>query len=146
MLHVPNVPHAATVTLNIGLGGSIAWGKYKQYNANHGALNNLVNVLDAPYRVAKILDDVQDIALVNDRDSIQYRIVESNSELTLVVKFNAMTRTIMGDVWKLSDKLQQDCIAVWVHNDDNGGCGQLVGRYNFVWGYFNPEFFIHLEQ
>lgn len=146
MLHVPNVPNSSTVTLNIGLGGSIAWGKYKQDNANHGTLNNLVNVLDAPYRVARILEWLGTIALGTDASSIKYRIVESNSELTLVVQLDVASRTMMGDFWKLSETLRQDCIAVWVHNSVNGGIGQLIGRYNFVWGYFNPEYFIHLEQ
>lgn len=147
MLHVPTIPNIATVTLNIGLGNSIAWGKYKQDNANHGTLNNLVNVLDAPYRVARILEKVSTIALGQDDYSMKYRVVESNSELTLVVQLKASTRTMMGKFWELSEHLRQDCIAVWVHNDTpNGGIGQLIGRYNFVWGYFNPEYFIHLEQ
>lgn len=144
MLAVPNVPNIVTVTLNIGLGGSIAWGKYKRDNANHGTVNNLVDVLDAPYRVARILDDVKDIALVSDKYSIKYRVVESNSELTLVVQFNASSRTIIGNCWNLSEKLRQDCIAVWIHNNVNGGCGQLIGRYNYVWGHFDPQYFIHL--
>lgn len=164
MLIVPKINPNVTVTLNIGLGGSIAWGKYKKANAEHGDIKTLVDILDTPHRIARIIERVQHIAycpnrvydpnaygMVNDivdGVDIKYRIVQSDSEATLVVKFEAVARDIIGHVFNLSEALKQDCIAVWIHNDTNGGIGQLIGRYNYVWsgGYFNPEYFIHLEQ
>lgn len=143
-LIVPVVHPNIQVTLNIGLGTSIAWGNYKRADANHYPVLSLVDILDTPYRIARILERIQDIT--TDLDSVRYRTVQSNSEMTLVVQFDAVGRELMGQVFTLAERLQQDCIAVWVHNQVNGGFGQLIGRYNYVWGAFNPEYFIHLEN
>lgn len=165
MLIVPKVNRNVTVTLNIGLGDSIAWGKYKKSNAEHGAVKTLVDILDTPYRIARVLErvkqltynpkDQRDYALcspigIHDDFSadIKWRTVQSHDEMTLVVKFEAEARFIIGQVFSLAEELKQDCIAVWIHNDVNGGIGQLIGRYNYVWsgGYFNPEYFIQLND
>lgn len=160
-LIVPKTNPNVLVTLNIGLNGSIAWGKYKHENYEHGQVRNLVDILDTPYRVARILEQIRNIAYrvysqphnpygIHDQDepNIQYRVVQSETEATLVVQFEANAREIIGQVFYLAEFLKQDCIAVWIHNDTNGGIGQLIGRYNYVWsgGYFNPEYFIHLED
>lgn len=165
MLIVPKVNLNVTVTLNIGLGGSIAWGKYKKANAEHGEVKTLVDILDTPYRIARILERVKQLAytprsqrdvmcapygaILDDHDvDIKWRTVQSDNEMTLVVKFEAEARFIIGQVFSLAEELKQDCIAVWIHNDVNGGIGQLIGRYNYVWsgGYFNPEYFIQLND
>lgn len=167
MLIVPKVNPNVTVTLNIGLGESIAWGKYKKENAEHGPVQSLVDILDTPHRVARILERIQGMAynpnhhhgphLPHNSYGIDYghhvlpnvnwRTVQVGNEMTLVVKFEAVARDIIGQVFYLAEELKQDCIAVWIHNDTNGGIGQLIGRYNYVWsgGYFNPEYFVHLE-
>lgn len=165
MLIVPKINRNVTVTLNIGLGSSIAWGKYKKANAKHGEVKSLVDILDQPYRIARILERVKQLAYNphDQRDyalcspigisddfsaNIKWRVVQSDSEMTLVIKFEAEARFIIGQVFSLAEELKQDCIAVWIHNDVNGGIGQLIGRYNYVWsgGYFNPEYFIQLSD
>lgn len=143
MLKIPNVNTTASVTLNIGLNGSIAFGKYKHENAEQSPVLTIADVLNAPYKAACIIDK---LGFLNVGDDLQYRVAQSNSEATLVVKLQADTRNIIAQVFELSELLQQDCIAVWIHNDNNGGKGQLIGRYHYVWGEFNPEYFIHLEN
>lgn len=165
MLIVPKVNPNVTVTLNIGLGESIAWGKYKKENAEHGPVCSLVDILDTPHRIARILERVQSMAYNPHHGHLQpcqpygidygnhvlpnvsWRTVQVGAEMTLVVKFEAVARDIIGQVFYLAEELKQDCIAVWIHNDTNGGIGQLIGRYNYVWsgGYFNPDYFVHLE-
>lgn len=161
MLIVPKINPNVTVTLNIGLAKSLNWGGYKAQEANHGKVQTLVDVLDAPHRIARIIEDVRDLAYNphshhcqpygidygHDAREVKYKVVQSGTEATLVVQFEAVARDIIGQVFSLSEKYKQDCIAVWIHNDVNGGIGQLIGRYNYVWsgGYFNPEYFIHLD-
>ncbi|QGF20138.1 structural protein [Acinetobacter phage vB_AbaP_PMK34] len=62
----------------------------------------------------------------------------------MVVQFEAVGREIIGQVFALAEELKQDAIAVWIHNDVNGGIGQLIGRYNYVWGEFNADYFAHI--
>lgn len=164
MLKVPTTNPNVTVTLNIGLNGSIAWGKYKHENYEHSPVTNLVDILDTPHRVARILERLQQIAynpsiaahmrqsygyahVDADLPEIKFRVAQSSTEATLVVQFEANAREIIGQVFALAEWLKQDCIAVWIHNPNGGGQGQLIGRYNYVWagGYFNPEYFIHLD-
>jgi hypothetical protein len=165
MLIVPKINPNVTVTLNIGLAKSLNWGGYKAQEANHGKVQTLVDVLDAPHRIARIIEDIRDLAYHphnhypqpcqpygidyghDDVREVKYKVVQSGTEATLVVQFEAVARDIIGQVFALSEKYKQDCIAVWLHNDVNGGIGQLIGRYNYVWsgGYFNPEYFIHLN-
>lgn len=165
MLTVPKTNPNITVTLNIGLAESLNWGGYKSHDANHGKVQTLVDVLDAPHRIARIIEDVRDLAYNpngqayyqqcqpygidygHDNSEVKYKVVQSGTEATLVVQFEAVARDIIGQVFALAEKYKQDCIAVWLHNDVNGGIGQLIGRYNYVWsgGYFNSEYFIHLN-
>lgn len=165
MLIVPKINPNVTVTLNIGLAASLNWGGYKAQAASHGKVQTLVDVMDAPHRIARIIEDVRGLAYNpngqafyqqcqpygidygHDTREVKYKVVQSGTEATLVVQFEAVARDIIGQVFALSEKYKQDCIAVWIHNDVNGGIGQLIGRYNYVWsgGYFNPEYFIHLD-
>lgn len=150
MLKVPSINPNVTVTLNIGLNGSIAWGKYKHENYEHSPVTNLVDILDTPHRVARILERLQEISTArytDNHEAIKFRVAQSDTEATLVVQFEATAREIIGQVFALAEWLKQDCIAVWIHNPNGGGQGQLIGRYNYVWagGYFNPEYFIHLD-
>lgn len=158
-LVVPKTNPNVLVTLNIGLNGGIAWGKYKHENYEHGSVRTLVDILDTPYRVARILEQVKGMAyqqqhffcgspVTQYEPDIRYRVAQSNTEATLVVQFEGVARDVISQVFALAEFLKQDCIAVWIHNDTNGGIGQLIGRYNYVWdgGYFNPEYFIHLEN
>lgn len=166
MLKVTPVNPNVTVTLNIGLAASLNWGGYKAHTAQHGPVLSLVDVLDAPHRIARIVEMVRQYAYspsnfnsycapqplqsygidyghVDDRE-VRYKIVQSDSEPTLVVQFEAVGRHIIGQVFDLAERLKQDAIAVWIHNDTNGGIGQLIGRYNYVWGEFKDEYFIHI--
>lgn len=142
MLHVPKINNVVDVTLNIGLSSSLNWGGYK----NHGRTNvvpNLVDILNTPYKYAMVLEKVRELSL--DRDQVAYSVAQSGTEATLIVKFRALSSNIVGQVWGLSESLRQDCIALWIHNDVNGGCGQLIGRYNYIWGHFNADYFMHLN-
>lgn len=143
MLVIPKIDECVTVTLNIGLNGSSAWGKYKQANFEHGDILTFIDRMNAPYKVASIIEQV---AKLSTDDRVLYRIVQSKTEATVVVKFNANLHTIHSAVCTLSDSLKQDCIAMYVHNDTNGGKGCLLGRYNYVWGEFNDDYFIHLGE
>lgn len=164
MLKVTPVNPNVTVTLNIGLAASLNWGGYKAHTAQHGPVLTLVDVLDAPHRIARIVEMVKQYAYspsnyghnpapINaygidygheDDRVVKYKIVESGTEPTLVVQFEAVGRHVIGQVFDLAERLKQDAIAVWIHNDTNGGIGQLIGRYNYVWGEFKDEYFIHI--
>ena len=54
MLIVTKTNPNVTVTLNIGLATSLNWGGYKSQEANHGKVQTLVDVLDAPHRIAPL--------------------------------------------------------------------------------------------
>uniref|UniRef100_A0AAU8KUX3 Uncharacterized protein n=2 Tax=unclassified bacterial viruses TaxID=12333 RepID=A0AAU8KUX3_9VIRU len=158
----PNV----LVTLNIGLASSLNWGGYKAHTAKHGEVLTLIDVLDAPHRIARIVEMVRNITFSpsgytnqpcpyqlqpygidyghEDDRQVKFKLVESGTEPTLVVQFEAVGREIIGQVFALAEELKQDAIAVWIHNDVNGGIGQLIGRYNYVWGDFNEEYFVHI--
>ncbi|HCH8419237.1 TPA: hypothetical protein NNR24_004459 [Salmonella enterica] len=156
----PNV----LVTLNIGLTSSLNWGGYKAHTAKHGEVLTLVDVLDVPHRIARIVERVKQITYSpnnyhkagyplqpygidyghEDDRQVKFKLVESGTEPTLVVQFEAVGREIIGQVFALAEELKQDAIAVWIHNDVNGGIGQLIGRYNYVWGEFNEEYFVHI--
>lgn len=144
MLHVASIPSISVVTLNIGLASSLNWGGYKSHGLSvlHKGQPNLVDILEAPYKYAKLLERVRELSI--DPDAVQWSVVQSGSEPTLVVKFKAVSRDIVGQAFALSEELKQDCVALWIHNDVNGGIGQLIGRYNYVWGEFKSEYFIHI--
>lgn len=72
---------------------------------------------------------------------ISWALVESDTEPTLVVR-----ATHTGDVkacvnW-LAEKLNQDCIAVYIPSKNEG---HLYGPRASKWGDFNPEFFFMLD-
>lgn len=162
MLNVTKTNPNVTVTLNIGLNASLNWGGYKACSAVHSPVSTLVDVLDAPHRIARVIEAVKSIAYNpkcgsawavqsscgidygHDERDVKYKIVQSKTEATLVVQFEAVGRDIVGQVFGLADMFKQDCIALWIHNDTNGGIGQLIGRYNYVWGEFNNDYFIHI--
>lgn len=164
MLTIGKINPNVTVTLNIGLNASLNWGGYKAHIAQHGTVNTLVDVLDAPHRIARIIEAVKHLTYnpncgsscgvpINtygidygndDGRDIKYKIVQSETEATLVVQFEAVGRDIVGQVFGLANVFKQDCIALWIHNDVNSGIGQLIGRYNYVWGDFKNEYFIHI--
>lgn len=164
MLKIAKTNPNILVTLNIGLNKSLNWGGYKSQESSHSKVQSLVDVLDVPHRIARIIESIRELTYVpfnpyhnqpygidyghHDIREVKYKVVKSNTEATLVVQFEAVARDIIGQVFALAELYKQDCIAVWLHNDVNGGIGQLIGRYNYVWsgGYFNPEYFIHLED
>lgn len=141
-LSTPVISNEARVTLNIGLGGSTAYGKYKKLNLEYSPQRNLVDILNAPYKVATVLEQVRDVLGVEE---FTYTVAQSSSEATLVIELTCDVRKVLGNAFALSEVLAQDCIAVWVHNDINGGVGQLMGRYHYVWGEFNKDYFIFMK-
>jgi hypothetical protein len=160
-LKVPVVAHNVEVTLNIGLGKALAWGGYKS-TEHFVPSSTLVDQLNLPHRVYRVIDMLKPFVVgayeTHDqlyprapiewevpKGSITYRVISTDDqEPTLAVRFKAVSREIIGQVFQLAEQLKQDCIAVWVHNNVNGGRGQLIGRYNYVWGEFKNEYFIHV--
>lgn len=71
-----------------------------------------------------------------------HKVAQSDTEPTLIVGIHAHGMT-MGDIHKinkLSNLLQQDCIAAF---DAINGKGYLIGDYAEDWGgEFNPAYFI----
>lgn len=71
-----------------------------------------------------------------------HKVAQSDTEQTLIVGVAAHSMTD-GDRFrlnKLSNRLQQDCIAAF---DAINGDGYLIGDYAEDWGgEFNPEYFI----
>lgn len=165
MLITPKINPNVLVTLNIGLASSLNWGGYKAQTAQHSTVSTLADILDAPHRIARVIEHVRHLAYNpnagsswgqpvaqgidyghDDGREVKYKIVQSETEATLVVQFEAVGREIIGQCFALADHFKQDCIAVWIHNADGDrtGTGQLIGRYNYVWGEFNNDYFIHL--
>lgn len=144
-LIMPKMATLTDITLNIGLGGSSAYRKYKRPNAEHIACPDLLEAIKRPYKIVAILDHVKSVLCLKDDSVLKYSISQSESEATLVVHItNVDLWSVDRYVSTLSDVLEQDCIALWVHNDTSeGGYGKLLGRYNYVWGEFNPDYFIH---
>lgn len=145
-LHVPTIKTTVRCTLNIGLGSAVAYGKYKSVNFEHGPHLTLTDILETPYKAAHIIDKIVNMGTTVEPETLRYKVCQSDTEATLVVEFTAIAREIIGQVFYLSDILAQDCIAVWLHNDVNGGIGQLIGRYNYVWRKFDTKYFIFMEQ
>lgn len=68
-------------------------------------------------------------------------IVESDTEPTLVVRATHAGDVRVCTTW-LAEKLNQDCIAVYVPSKNEG---HLYGPRASDWGDFNPEFFFMLD-
>lgn len=162
MLKVPNVNPNVTVTLNIGLDDSIAWGKYKHENNEHTSVKSIVDILEVPHKIARIIEQIQGMAYkcdlhhavnqhygysldVVETPVVHFRVAQSDTEATLVVQYEAVARDAIAQVFALADWLKQDCIAVYIHNPSGGGKGQLIGRYNYVWGEYDDKYFMHLQ-
>ena len=108
-----------TIQLNIGL------------ETNKGDLIKLNEALEVTYESL-------------DKTKFDYRVTESTTEPTLVVKYNESGGKsflpLMDQIKTLANKLDQDCIAVKV-----GKVGQLIYSDNPLndWGTFNEEYFIN---
>ena len=68
----------------------------------------------------------------------------SNTERTLVIHGEMPTELFLNEYLFnfIADTWQQECIAVYDHDDD---FGELVGTYSYLWGEFDEEHFIFLE-
>ena len=68
----------------------------------------------------------------------------SATERTLVIHGEMPTELYLDDYLFrfIADTWQQECIAVYDHNDE---FGELVGAYSYLWGEFDEEHFIFLE-
>ncbi len=121
------------LTLNIGLIGSERFNKDSRNRVLLPSINT-VDILKIPAIVSDIIADLKDIGFTID----DYRVAQSNSEPTLVIKVNRLFAIDMyHDLNMLASKYAQDCIAV-----ANKSNGVLIGKYNKLWGDFNSEFFI----
>ena len=73
----------------------------------------------------------------------------SATERTLVIHGEMPTELYLNNLYLnnylfhfIADTWQQECIAVYDHDDD---FGELVGTYSYLWGEFDKEHFIFLE-
>ena len=72
-------------------------------------------------------------------------LLESDTEPTLVAEVAtgfATALTVLQLLYKVSEELKQDCIAVY--RELTGG-GALIGPRAAEWGPFNPEYFLLLD-
>jgi hypothetical protein len=75
-------------------------------------------------------------------DIVRAKVVQSDTELTLVIlaEDNGIGQDNRVDM--LAVALKQDCIAIWSVDQQYG---QLIGPKAAAWGEFNPEFFFMLD-
>ena len=68
----------------------------------------------------------------------------SATERTLVIHGEMPTELYLDDYLFrfIADTWQQECIAVYDHDDD---FGELVGSYSHRWGEFNKEYFLQYK-
>lgn len=85
------------------------------------------------------VQDVLDEATMCGMKFDAYRIVESDTEPTLVARLTAGSN-LMNHTF--SKNLEQDCIAIYA---DSINEGRLVGPNAAKWGEFNPEYFFLLD-
>lgn len=86
---------------------------------------------------------------LRELDSLGFRILAhaghtSDTEHTLVVQVlhGGSTQMVGNNLFRLSEQLGQDCIAV-IDNDD--GEGTLIGPRADKWLPFNPAYFLNLD-
>lgn len=68
-------------------------------------------------------------------DIVDLKVMDSETEPTLVIKFKHIERSLLV----LATALDQDCIALYDHDTNTG---KLIGDKAAEWGAFNPEFFL----
>ena len=113
------------IILNIGLNGVPADLSY-----TNGVLN--------PIDMRRALTAVQTVRAYGF-DMRGAKIVQSDTEPTLVVRAHSDEPGLDNRIDMLSTALKQDCIAVWYPDQ---AWGQLIGPRAAEWGNFNPKFFI----
>lgn len=72
---------------------------------------------------------------------IGFAIVASDTEPTLVVRASHTGDVRVCTTW-LAERLNQDCIAVYIPSKDEG---HLYGPRAAAWGEFNPVYFFQLD-
>jgi len=72
--------------------------------------------------------------------SVFHRVEQSSTEPTLVARFwySGELDDLRGQIYKLAKRLDQDCIAVFVHEE----FGELIGPNASAWGDFDPQYFL----
>ena len=122
-----------TITLNIGL-------KASKNHFNEADKGKSMFQTQAELRL--LLDYVVEALCFEDIYSLGYKVIESNTERTLV--FYAVGRFNVGDakfgIAELADNLSQDCIAFKINDK-----GYLRGTYAHEWGEFNQDYFLEYE-
>jgi hypothetical protein len=115
-----------TITLNIGLLTSESSGK-------------------RPLDVRHVLDVVASHGFTNL--VTRHAVHASNTEPTLVVELVSRVDLdiVLHAVARLSDYLEQDCIALLVVAEDGTTSGHLVGDRAEAWSPFSPAYFLTLD-
>lgn len=127
------VTKVSTITLNIGL---------KASNNHFREADRGKEMFQTQAELRLLLDYVAEALGFEDIYALGYKVVESNTERTLV--FYAVGRFNVGDakfgIAELADNLNQDCIVVKIN-----GKGYLLGTYAHERGEFNQGYFLEYE-
>lgn len=124
---------ASTFMLNVGLIASERFSSEAQARVLSGKPNT-IQALKIPQIVSEIIADLEAIGY----SVIDGRMAQSETEPTAVLYLqHGNAKSTYHELKKLSSKYAQDCIAL-----SNGSAGILLGEYSYIWGEFNPEYFI----
>lgn len=112
-------------TLNIGMEKSARF--FKQSNFTKSFTSATV--------LKQVERKLKGVKLVNVKTA------QSKTEKTLIIQLetNMTAQELHSKLLALSDKLAQDCVAVYSHTQD---AGKLVGTYASIWGEFDKQYFL----
>ena len=113
-------------------------------NQQENTMQFQINIgLDVPNKaVNHTAQQAKALALLQETFShVQWRVAHSATEPTLVASFTAAQSRVYAEALRISEALEQDCVAVF---NTQRQVGALVGPKAAEWGLFNKAYFIAL--